>query len=226
MSAPAVAHPAATVVIVREGADGPEVLLVRRNERLAFHGGAWVFPGGRIDPEDYAGAADPNDVVSAAREAAIREAREEAGVHLTRGSLRAFSRWITPEPLPKRFDAWFFVGKADNDTVTIDGREIHAHCWMRPQDALVAQHAGGLDLPPPTFVTLTDFARHGTVEELLAAVSEGTIERFEPRLHTVEDGACTLYEGDVGYDSGDVDCPGARHRLWMVQSGWRYERSG
>ena len=33
-----------------------EVLLARRSSKLAFHGGAWVFPGGRIDPDDYAGA--------------------------------------------------------------------------------------------------------------------------------------------------------------------------
>ena len=126
---PAVAHPAATVVLLRDGEDGGEVLLVRRNERLAFHGGAWVFPGGRIDPEDFARAPASTDIVGAAREAAVREAREEAGVLITPESLRVFARWVTPEQLPKRFDAWFFVGRAGTDAVRVDGREIHAHCY-------------------------------------------------------------------------------------------------
>src|SRR5690348_4693324 len=56
----AVAAPAATVVLVRDGERGLEVLLAKRSSTLEFHGGAWVFPGGRIDPEDYAD--DPDDV--------------------------------------------------------------------------------------------------------------------------------------------------------------------
>ena len=52
------AAPAATVVLLRDGEAGIEVLLGRRSSRLDFHGGAWVFPGGRIDPEDYADRPD------------------------------------------------------------------------------------------------------------------------------------------------------------------------
>ncbi len=33
-----------------------------------------------------------------------------------------------------------------------------------------------------------------------------------------------LYAGDAGYDSGDATLPGRRHRLWMLDEGWRYER--
>lgn len=224
-SSPALAHPAATVVLLRDGDAGAEVLLVRRSERLAFHGGAWVFPGGRIDPEDYAAASDPDDIVGAACAAAIREAREEAGLVVVGEDLTAFARWVTPEQLPKRFDTWFFVGRAGSDAVTVDGREIHAHCWMRPSDALAAQRAGGLDLPPPTFVTLTQFAPYPTVARLLAVATLGSVEIYEPRLHSVPGGACTLYAGDAAYATGDLDQPGRRHRLWMVDSGWRYERS-
>ena len=49
---PAVAWPAATVVLVREGVGGPEVLLLRRNRATGFVPGAWVFPGGRVDAAD------------------------------------------------------------------------------------------------------------------------------------------------------------------------------
>ena len=45
------AIPAATVVLVRDGATGLEVLMLHRASRVAF-GGMWVFPGGKVDEED------------------------------------------------------------------------------------------------------------------------------------------------------------------------------
>lgn len=53
---PAVPRPAATVVLLREGRGGPEVLLLRRNRATGFVPGAWVFPGGRVDAADGADA--------------------------------------------------------------------------------------------------------------------------------------------------------------------------
>lgn len=78
-----VAIPAATLVLFRDGPDGPEHLFVERAATMAFAGGAVVFPGGRIDPGDYELAErfpqfDPHD--AAARIAAIRETIEEAGI--------------------------------------------------------------------------------------------------------------------------------------------------
>lgn len=220
-----VAHPAATVVLVRDADGGCQVLLVRRNAQLAFHGGAWVFPGGRIDPEDYAAAGDSADAATAARFSAAREAREEAGVVVSPERLVLFARWITPEGLPKRFDTWFFAGRAESDTVRVDGGEIHAHRWIRPADALAAQRTGEIELPPPTFVTLSTLSAHRAAEETLAVLARSPIESFAPRLHVVSEGACTLYAGDAGYESGEIDQPGPRHRLWMLESGWRYERT-
>ncbi len=77
------AIPAATVIVMREVANGPpELLIVERAAAMRFAGGALVFPGGRVDPGDEALAAtlggDPDDM--AARIAAIRETLEEAGV--------------------------------------------------------------------------------------------------------------------------------------------------
>ena len=46
------AMPAATVVVLRDGADGPETLMLRKNSKIAF-GGMWVFPGGKVDAEDW-----------------------------------------------------------------------------------------------------------------------------------------------------------------------------
>ncbi len=222
---PVIAQPAATVVLLREGTDGYEVLLVRRNAQLSFHGGAWVFPGGRIDAEDHVAAGTSADPLAAARYAAVREAFEEASMVVAPEELVALSRWVTPEAAPKRFDAWFFLGRAGNDLVQVDGGEIHEHRWMRPADALAAQRVGEIDLPPPTWVTLRQLVAYRTAAEVLAAAARGPVEIFEPRLQFTVDGACSLYAGDVAYHTGDMAQPGPRHRLWMVDSGWRYERT-
>ena len=77
------AIPAATVIVMRETADGPpELLIVERARAMSFAGGALAFPGGRVDPGDRVLAmtldGDPDDL--AARIAAVRETIEEAGV--------------------------------------------------------------------------------------------------------------------------------------------------
>lgn len=85
---------AATVILIREGVTGPEILMVERGENLAFAGGALVFPGGRVDAADLTTARDAelafgfdalDDTDAAARIACAREALEETGVLLTSG---------------------------------------------------------------------------------------------------------------------------------------------
>lgn len=218
------AVPAATVILVRDTAQHLETLLLRRNSRLAFHGGAWVFPGGRVDTTDYPAHA-PHDLATAARYAAVREAQEEAGLDLRPEALVPFSHWTTPLGRPQRFATWFFLAAASDAPVHVDGGEIHAHQWMQPDQALSAQRAGQIELPPPTFVTLTQLTGYQTVQEALTALTVQSPETFFPRTCPVPDGSCALYTGDAGYDTSQVECSGPRHRLWMLTSGWRYERS-
>ena len=73
--------PAATLVLMRAGRDGPpELLMTERTGRMAFAAGALVFPGGRIDADDHR-TAKPFDLPdAAARIAAIRETIEETGL--------------------------------------------------------------------------------------------------------------------------------------------------
>jgi len=84
---------AASIVVLRDTDDGPEVLLVQRNPEQRFMGGAWVFPGGAVHSEDADHAA-----------AAVRELEEEAGVRLPAGLLLELAhgsecvdvRWLRP----------------------------------------------------------------------------------------------------------------------------------
>src|SRR5262249_5356532 len=103
--------PSATVILLRDGSAGLETLLLRRNSRIAFHGGAWVFPGGRIDPEDYPDGIREDDL-AAARQAAVREAWEEAGLSINRDALVWISHWTTPLGRPERYSTWFFSAGA------------------------------------------------------------------------------------------------------------------
>ncbi len=93
MAEVAVARPAATIVLMRDGAAGLEVFMVVRHHAIAFASGAAVFPGGRVEKSDFALAADPvlcpnPDGIGVEpmgfRLAAIRETFEECGVFLAR----------------------------------------------------------------------------------------------------------------------------------------------
>jgi 8-oxo-dGTP pyrophosphatase MutT (NUDIX family) len=218
------AAPAATVVLLRDGDAGLEVLLARRSSKLAFHGGAWVFPGGRIDPEDYG---DDADVFTAARRAAAREALEEAGVHVDPDALVHLSNWTTPEISPKRFATWFFVGPVSGGEAVADGTETEVLHWFRPRDALDARAGGEIELAPPQFVTLLDLLEYATVDEALAAIGAADPVDYLPRFHFVEGGgAICVYVDDVAYeDLGRLDDDGPRHRLVMYDTGWEYVRS-
>lgn len=94
---PVTPRDAATVLVLRDGPDGPEIFFVRRNANTRFMGGAYVFPGGRLDPADTDPAVpcdlDPDEAARRLGEpdplrarglhvAAIRECLEESGILL------------------------------------------------------------------------------------------------------------------------------------------------
>ncbi len=217
-------HPAATVVLIRDSEKGMEVLLLRRSKELDFVGGAWVFPGGRIDPVDYPDDR-PDDMESAARQGAAREAREEANIHIDPGDLVYFSHWITPKESPKRYDTWFFIAAVNSMAVRVDGSEIREHKWFEPSEALESRQAGKIQLMPPTFVTLQELSRFDKAAAVLSNYRTSPPVRYSPRIVMVDGGVCSLYQGDAGYETKDPDKPGLRHRFWMMDSGWRYEKS-
>ncbi len=220
---------AATVVVLRDGPDGLETLMLRRNSRIAF-GGMWVFPGGRVDLDDRAGIElDPGDettLVAVARRAAAREAAEEAGLVVDPDALVPFAHWTPPPIAPKRYATWFFATRAGGEAVEIDRGEIVHHEWMRPRRALERRDAGEIELAPPTWVTLHTLAAHDEVEAALARLARGPVRRYRTRIATLPEGPVALWEGDVGYDSGDPTVPGPRHRLVMADDGYRFFDDG
>jgi 8-oxo-dGTP pyrophosphatase MutT (NUDIX family) len=215
--------PAATVVILRDGSEGIETLLLRKNKKLGFAAGMWVFPGGRVDPEDR-DPDRPDDEEAAARRAAIREAAEEAGLEVDPDHLVAVSHWTPPLVEIKRYATWFFLAEATHAVVEIDGGEIVDHEWVRPVDALARHAAGDVTLLPPTWITLNFVAGHDDVASALTAASAAPLEVFVTRFTSLDGQAIGLWHGDAGYETGDATVAGPRHRLHVGELPWRYER--
>ncbi len=186
---------ASTVMLVRQAAARPgiEVLMVRRSARSAFAPDAFVFPGGTVDPGDFARrspwgperleaefrATVPRELQSsespverrdaaALVHAAVRELSEEAGVELEPQALHLFSHWITPPTEPRRYNTHFFVASAlENHVGVADRVETHDERWIDPAEALALYRAQQLHLVYPTIKHLERLTAFGTVEELL-----------------------------------------------------------
>ncbi len=223
METPAPLIPAATVVLVRDGDDGLEVLMVERNTSLSFAGGMWVFPGGRVDPSDRQ-ETDADDR-QAARRAAAREAAEETNLMVDAERLVELSHWAPPPESPKRFGTWFFVGEGPTTEVVVDGEEILAHRWTTPRAARDQCDAGAIRLAPPTWITLEQLERFATAAEALERIATAVTERFTTRIVYDGEVAFALYHGDHAYESGDLAGQGPTHRLTMGPVPWRYERT-
>jgi len=216
---------AATVILLRDGPTGLETLMLRRNSKIVF-GGMWVFPGGRLDPEDWEGV-EEGDELGASRRAAMRESIEETGLEVDPALMVPFSHWTPPPITPKRFLTWFFAARAGGGDVQIDHGEIHESDWMAPAEALRRQSEQEIELAPPTYVTLSELSTWSSVDQALSSVGARTPERFATRISVVEGvGPVTLWHGDAGYEVGDATIEGPRHRLTMTKGGpWRYDRT-
>jgi len=217
------AAPAATIVLVRDGAAEIEVLMIHRGADMAF-GGMWAFPGGVIEPDDIPSGTAP-DPLPAARRAVVRETFEEVGLHVEEASLVYWSHWLPPVETRRRFSTWFFVAAAvdthTDEHVGIDGEEVHAHRWIAPANALAKHTSGEMEFAAPTYVTLEQIHRYGDVASLVASAKPAS---FVTEIAFAPDGSrICLWEGDAGYGLGDPMVQGPRRRLVMDDAaGWRY----
>lgn len=210
-------------MLARDGAAGLEVLLLKRAGTVSFGADAWVFPGGRVDDDDA--GADDLFSVEAARRAAVRETHEEAGIVVDGDALRVLSRWVPGPEAPKRFLTWLLFGRAETTDVRIDGSEIVDHRWIAPADALAEHGERRMGLLPPTWVTLYQLARHGSVDAASAAIAAAEPEFYESHFVQTDTHPVILWHGDAGYETRDFHAAGPRHRLHMLHGPWRYERS-
>jgi 8-oxo-dGTP pyrophosphatase MutT (NUDIX family) len=185
------ARQAASIILLRDSPEGPEVLLVQRTPNQRFMGGAWVFPGGAVQAEDADHSA-----------AAVRELEEEAGIALPEDAeVVAWSRWITPEEVKVRFDTWFFVAEAPPAAeATVDGSECVDSRWLRPAAALEAFARDELMLVFPTIKHLEAVAQAESVADALHNARTREIVPVQPKLMIRGEEAVIVLPGEQGYD--------------------------
>lgn len=183
---------AASVIGVRDGSTGPEVLVIERALGHRFLPGYVAFPGGAVDPADALLAERWfGDATEAARAAAVRELAEEVGLALTREAVVAagrdrsltpidgsppplealteIARWIAPIEVPVRFDARYYAVRMDDAAdPEPDGAEAASAWWASPNVLLAAWESEEVRLYWPTHFTMRALAECGDADELLS----------------------------------------------------------
>ncbi len=246
---------AATVMVIREQRTGLgkdiEVLMVLRNRSSRFVPGYHVYPGGILDPEDYAPEIErfcrgmdrekalevlPNmsqaEKAIGAWVAGIRETFEEAGILIATGRdgstvsirteaekkrlcgyrralnsgeikfheflekedlvlpldrLHYFSHWITPEPLPLRYDVRFFLAETpEGQEVMHDGMELTEHLWVNPGKALDLYEKGEFGMVLPQLMTLVELSQFKTVEDAIRSTKGKQVPANLTKIRRIE----------------------------------------
>lgn len=197
-------RPAATVMLVRDGASGPEVYVQRRVATMAFAPSMVVFPGGRVDPADHAldpatpGLADlaahmgvtPKEAAPFAA-AAVREVEEECGVRVPVAGLRGRGHWVTPAFEPRRYDTWILAaGMPEGQHARETSGESDGDGWVVPGEVLGRAARGEVRMMPPQVWALEALAAFDDVDAFLA--DRPRIARVVPVLEQDPDGSLVL----------------------------------
>ena len=222
---------AATVLMLREGSSGLEVLLLKRHTDSKDLGGAFVFPGGKRDEAD----ASPSALASLGRHiselhaqlgepdiapehaaslfvAALREVQEECSLQLLCADLRPWSRWITPRMpsmMSKRFDTRFFLARAPAlQTAVQDNHETTEVLWTTPKQALLQYWSGEILLAPPQIMSLSHLSIFTSVDHALADAALRTPPVIQPEPFDVEGMRVICYPGDPRHSVQQRAFPG------------------
>ena len=210
---------AATVVVAREGEFGPEILMLRRPERGTF-AGAWVFPGGKVDPEDAVPGGTMADELKAT---AIRETKEETGLDVVPADLVQISQWEPPEATAVRIRTWFFVALASSGTSVPSPDEVAEWMWIRPIDMLERHAQGSVTLYPPTFITLTALTGCGSsIAEWSTHLRDLQPREYSTRMRKSDGTTALFWQGDYEYDAEQPGATGPRHRIVTGSLPWTY----
>ncbi len=236
---------AATVVLLRDTPQGMEVFLMQRHGLSDVMGGAYVFPGGKLDPADLLpeswGAymdqdsqrlpallgedALPPATAAGLYVAAARETREEASVHLPRSSqLLPWVRWITPR-MPsvsnKRFDTRFFLAAMPYDQVAVhDNHETTDSVWLPARTALQRYWDGEFQFAPPQIMSLAHLARHANVASAVNEARKRPPPMVLPESFDLDGQRAICYPGDPLHSVPIRALPGPTR---LVVRGKRFE---
>ncbi|WP_262691591.1 NUDIX hydrolase [Kordiimonas aestuarii] len=226
------ALPSASIILVRDGKAGLEVLMTERAKTMKFAPGAFVFPGGKVDKTDqqnwrWQGITTGRGVFRdfALRVAALRELYEEVGIlqidrvrraflvtglpfsdlvrysggKLDIAGMVPFAHWVTPEPMPRRFDTHFYIAAHNGQVAQHDGNEAVSLKWVCPRKLLQDWEEDRVPLMFPTRLNLTKLARASTVAEALRQAKRSRVVRTLPVVNMSAAGIKLEIDQATGY---------------------------
>ncbi|MDT0479792.1 NUDIX hydrolase [Streptomyces doebereineriae] len=122
-----------------------------------------------------------------ARDLSFAEFLERRGLVLRSDLLGAWTRWITPEFEPRRYDTWFFVAALPEGQRTRNAStEADRTVWIRPQEAADGYDKGELLMMPPTIATLRQLTAYGAAADALAAAPDRDLTPVLAQARLVE----------------------------------------
>ncbi len=122
-------------------------------------------------------------------ELALTDFLDRRGLVLRTDLLGIWSGWLTPVFEPKRYRTWFFVAQLPQGQVTRDvSSESSEVVWLPAAEAADRADRGDLAMLPPTYLTCLEIGALGTVDAVLAASADRSVEMFTPTVEPLGDG--------------------------------------
>jgi len=146
---------------------------------------------------------------------AMAEFVAEHKLRLACDVLVPFARWITPAPVPKRFDTHFYLTVAPADQAALhDGGETVDSIWIRPQAALTEANAGTRPIVFPTRLNLMLLAQAPSVEAAVAAAQAREVIAVQPEIEDRGGDKAVCIPPEAGYPINEVPVTVARGGAW------------
>ncbi len=131
---------------------------------------------------------------------ALSELLDQRRLVLRTDLLRVWSRWVTPEFEPRRYDTYVFLAVLPTGQRTRDvGGEADQVAWMAPGRAVDAFRAGTMPMLPPTVATLLAVAGAPSAAAALELAADRRMAPILPRPVLDTDGAYLVLPGETGY---------------------------
>jgi len=138
-------------------------------------------------------------------EATFAELIRQQGLEVAIDLMVPFAHWITPTPVPKRFDTHFLLVAAPVSQLGAhDGRESVEGVWIRPADALSDAQAGRRTLVFATSMNLKKLSSYRTVAETVAATKSRPVVTVMPRIEKSPEGRKLHIPAEAGYGVTEV----------------------
>ena len=144
-----------------------------------------------------------------ARKDSFASILETSEATLDAGLLAPWTRWVTPEVSPKRFDARFFLASAPAEQLARhDDHETTESVWMKPLEALEQVQRGEMMIAPATYKCLAVLASYRTIAEAFAAARAEPPRIWCPVVRMVEGKRLIILSDDPEHPDQYARMPG------------------